>query len=67
MANAYFDKFILYINVENNYSGINIIVLTETWHSVEDCNFKIPGYRLYLSSIKRNQNDGIKVFILNYK
>lgn len=59
--NAHFDEFIMYMSVENNH--LDVIILTETWHTIENCNYRFPGYRLYMSSIKRNQNDGIMVFI----
>jgi len=32
-------------------------------YSIENCNYKIPGYNLHFSTYKRNQNDGIVVFI----
>lgn len=51
------------MSVENNYLVMDVIILTETWHTIENCNYRIPGYTLYLISTKRNQNDGIMVFI----
>jgi len=46
--NAYFDEFILYINSEKNCPTLDVIVLTDTWHTIDNCNYKIPGYKLYL-------------------
>lgn len=38
--------------------------LTETWYdSSIHCIYYINGYKLFFSFIKRNQNDGIFVFI----
>jgi len=62
-VNAHFDEFILYIKSEKKYSNLDVIVFTETWHTADNCNYKIPGYKLYVSTHKRNQNDGIMVFI----
>jgi len=42
---------------------LDIIVLTETWRNVEYCNYSIPGYKLYFSTLKRNQNAGVMVFV----
>jgi len=61
--NAHFDEFVLYINSEKNLSILHVIIFTETWHTVDNCNYKIPGYKLHFSTYKRNQNDGIVVFI----
>jgi hypothetical protein len=39
-------------------------VLTETWHDASiHCNNNIDGYNLFYSSINRNQNDGLFIFV----
>ncbi|XP_022163951.1 uncharacterized protein LOC111029296 [Myzus persicae] len=62
-VNANFDELLLYLENDINYKKIDILILTETWHSVENCVFTIPGYNTYYSSTKRNQNDGVIVFV----
>lgn len=44
---------------------IDILILTETWHIMEDCvySYSISGYNTYFSKVKRNQNDGIFIFV----
>lgn len=49
--------------MKKKYSNLDVIVFTETWHTADNCNYKIPGYKLFVSTHKRNQNDGIMVFI----
>jgi len=62
-VNANFDELLLYLENYINYKKIDILILTETWHSVMNCVFTIPGYNTYYSSTKRNQNDGVIVFV----
>lgn len=62
-VNANFDELLLYLENYINYKKIDILILTETWHNVENCVFIIPGYNTYYSSTKRNQNDGVIVFV----
>lgn len=61
---CHFDEFLLFLQ-NNCISCINldIICLTETWHDINYCNFLIPGYQSYYSKIKRNQNDGIIIYV----
>lgn len=60
--NKHFDEFTLYLNSDKFSCNLDIIILTETWHNIDLCDFEIPGYRIYFSTVKRNQNDGIIVF-----
>jgi len=57
--NAHFNKLLLFLENYAKYRDIDIIVLTETWHNIQSCNYVLDGYSLYFSSIKRNQNDGV--------
>lgn len=47
--------------MENSYSIFDVILLTETWYTVDYYNYIIPDCRLYLSlvkkKIKRRYND----------
>lgn len=42
--NAHFDEFLLFLNSDINGCKLDVVILTETWHNVEYCNFKIPRY-----------------------
>lgn len=59
----HFDELLLFLQNDVNNKILDIIVLSETWHDVNYCNFSIPGYVLYFSKIKRNQNDGVMIGI----
>jgi len=65
-VNAHFDELLLFLGNDKNFYDIDIIVLTETWHNVLSCNYAIDGYSLFFSFIKRNQNDGVMVFVKHY-
>jgi len=52
-VNANFDELLLYLENYINYKKIDIVILTETCHSVENCVLTIPGYNTYNSSTKR--------------
>lgn len=42
-------------------------MLTETWYDAPiHCIYTIDGYNLIYSSIMRNQNDGIFIFVKNF-
>lgn len=61
-----FDELTLFLENDLNYDKIDVILLTETWHNPLNQNvFDIEGYKLFFSTIKRNQNDGIFVFVRN--
>lgn len=64
--NAHFDDLILFLENDKKSKKIDILVLTETWHNTVSCQYKIAGYNLFFSSTKRNQNDGVIVFIKNH-
>lgn len=59
--NANLDELLLFLK-NDSYFNIDLIVLTETWHNPENCNYNIPGYNIFYSTKKRNQNDGIIIF-----
>jgi hypothetical protein len=62
--NSNFDELILFLENGIYSKTIDLIVLTETWHDASiHCNYEIDGYNLFFSTIKRNQNDGIMVFV----
>lgn len=61
-----FDELTLFLENDPNNDKIDVIILTETWHNPLNQNvFKIDGYKLFFSTIKRNQNDGIFIFVRN--
>jgi len=60
---ANFDDLVLLLENDSQYKRVDIIILTETWHNVEDCVYSISGYNTYFSSVKRNQNDGLTLFV----
>lgn len=64
--NEHFDEFVLFLNSDKFNCNLYIIVLTENWHKVEYCNFGIPGHRLFFSNVKKNQNNGIIVFVRSH-
>lgn len=53
--NANIDELLLYLK-NDSYFNLDIIVLTETWRNPENCIHNIPGYKLFYSTKKRNQN-----------
>lgn len=56
----------LFLESDKNNEKIDIVILTETWHNaLNHCNYSISGYKLFFSTIKRNQNDGINIFVKN--
>jgi exonuclease III len=65
-VNTHFDELLFFLENDTKYRDIDIIVLTETSHNVQSCNYVFDGYSLYFSSIKRNQNDGVMVFAKHY-
>lgn len=65
-VNANFDELLLLLENDMNFKDIDVIILTETWHNVLSCNYVLDGYSLFFSSIKRNQNDGVMVFVKHY-
>lgn len=65
-VNAHFDELLLFLENDVNNKKIDIIVLTETWHNSLFCHYMIPGYSILFSSTKRNQNDGIIIFVKNH-
>lgn len=61
-----FDELTLFLENDSNNDKIDVIILTETWHNPLNQNvFEIDGYKLFFSTIKRNQNDGIFIFVRN--
>lgn len=62
-ARRNFDEFLLFLENDIHSKNLDLIVLTETWHDVNFCNFSIHGYNTYFSKLKRNQNDGVIIFI----
>lgn len=62
-AKKNFNELALFLEIDKNRNKIDVIVLTETWHDPCNCKYVIDGYNLYFSMIKRNQNDGIIVFV----
>ncbi|KAL4107536.1 hypothetical protein QTP88_017868 [Uroleucon formosanum] len=63
-VNSNFDELTLFLENDPNSDKIDVIILTETWHNPLNQNaFTIEGYKLFFSTIKRNQNDGIFVFV----
>jgi len=65
-VNAHFYELLLFLENYAKYRDIDIIVLTETWHNIQSCNYVLDGYSLYFSSIKRKQIDGVMVFAKHY-
>jgi len=59
----HFDELLLFLQNDANSRNLDIMVVTETLHDVNYCNFSIPGYQLYFSKIKRNQNDGVMMMV----
>lgn len=65
-VNSNFDELTLFLENDPNSDKIDVIILTETWHNLlNQIFFTIEGYNLYFSSRKRNQNDGIFVYVRN--
>jgi len=62
-VNANFDELLLYLENDISYKKIDILILTKTWHNVQDCEYTIPDYNTYFSTTKRNQNDGVIIFV----
>lgn len=62
-ANANFDHLLLSFENDVMFKYLDVIILTETWHDTNNCNFNINGFQLFHSKVKRNQNDGIIIFI----
>lgn len=60
--NANLDELLLFLQ-NDSYFNLDVIVLTETWHDPNNCSYFIPGYKTFYSTMKRNQNDGIIVFV----
>jgi len=65
-VNAHFDELLLFLENDINNKKIDVIVLTEMWHDSLFCHYIIPGYSILFSSTKRNQNDGIIIFVKNH-
>lgn len=42
---------------------VDSIVMTETRYDASSCHYKTTVYNLFFSSKKRNQNDGVMVFV----
>lgn len=61
--NANFDHLLLSFENDVNFRFLDVIVLTETWHDPNNCNHSLNGFQMYHTKIKRNQNDGIIIFI----
>lgn len=51
-VNANFDELLLFLENGINYKKIDIFILTETWHHVENCLYSISGYNTYFSNTK---------------
>jgi len=66
IVNAHFDELLLFLENDVNSKKIDVIILTETWHDSLSCHFNIPGFNIMFSSSKRNQNDGILLFVKNH-
>lgn len=64
-VNANLDELLIFIANNSHKNNIDVIVLTETWHDVENCNINVLGYNTLFSKKKRNQNDGIIILIKN--
>jgi len=64
-VNSNFDELTLFLENDPNSDKIDVIILTETWHNPLDQNVYTiyEEYKLFFSTIKRNQNDGIFVFV----
>lgn len=60
---ANFDELVLLLENDPHYKKIDILILTETQHNVADCGYSITGYDRHMSLIKRNQNDGLIIFV----
>jgi len=58
-----FDELLLFLQNDVNNRNLGMIVVTEIRHDVKYRNFSIPGYQLYFSKIKRNQNDGVMIYV----
>jgi exonuclease III len=65
-ANEHLDELLLFLENDAKYRDIDIIVLMETWHNAQSCNYVLDGYSLYFYSINRNQNYGVMVFAKHY-
>jgi len=61
--NAHFDELLLFLENYLNCKNIDILILTETWHDPFSCHYDLPGYKFLFSGKKRNQNDGIIIFV----
>jgi hypothetical protein len=62
---ANFDQLILLLENDRLLKKIDNLILTETWHNMADCvyTYTISGYNTYFSTVKRNQNDGLIIFV----
>lgn len=63
--NSNFYELTIFLENDPNRNKIDVIVQTETWHDPSHCVYVIDGYNLYYTTIKRNQNDGILIFVKN--
>jgi len=44
-ARRNFDEFLLFLVNDIHSKNLDLIILTETWHDVNFCNFSIHGYK----------------------
>jgi hypothetical protein len=59
-----FDEFLVFLSSFNKFK-INCIVLTETWLDDDEVVTQLPGYNVFRTTNKLNQNDGVLVYIDN--
>jgi hypothetical protein len=58
--NAHFNDFLFFLNSDTNCCNLDVIILTENWHNVEYCNFKIVVVVVVVSDNKNANNNYIK-------
>lgn len=61
--NANFDELILFLENDTHSKNIDILILTKSWHINADNFGSLTGCNTYSSTIKRNQNDGVIIFV----
>lgn len=44
-----FDEFLLFLESDLHSKNLDLIIITETWHDINCCNFAIHGYNMYFS------------------
>lgn len=60
-CNKHFDELMLILNSYRN--KFDVIILTETWMDESCVNVSMDGYERFVNKKRKNQNDGVIVFV----